>query len=99
MSVMMIFFLCNDLMHLNKKYPNNHNTDTPFQLLGFYGSSQSSLDVNLALKQELEITVRFEPAFKDDLASRVAEGEVQISYQEHPHTDSVKLRGEVNPPS
>ena len=67
-----------------------------FQLLGFYGSPQSTLEVTLTLKQELEVTVRFDPAFKDDLDSRVAEGEVRISYQEHPHIDSVSLRGEVN---
>jgi len=46
--------------------------------------------------QELELTVRFDPAFKDDLVSRVAEGEVGITYREHPHTDSLQLKGEVS---
>ncbi|XP_076808093.1 hydrocephalus-inducing protein homolog isoform X2 [Clavelina lepadiformis] len=71
----------------------------PFQLLDFYGSPQSVLEVNLAMGQDLEMTVRFDPAFKDDLVSRVAEGEVIITYREHPHSDFIKLRGEVNFPN
>ena len=46
--------------------------------------------------QELDFTVKFDPAFKDDLFSRVAEGEVVITYREHPHYDSLKLKGEVS---
>uniref|UniRef100_H2XZ27 Hydin adenylate kinase-like domain-containing protein n=1 Tax=Ciona intestinalis TaxID=7719 RepID=H2XZ27_CIOIN len=75
------------------------HVEYPFQILDFYGSPQSQLEINLAISQELEITVRFDPAFKDDLVSRVAEGEVKISYKEHPHMDSVKLKGEVNFPN
>uniref|UniRef100_H2YKD6 Uncharacterized protein n=1 Tax=Ciona savignyi TaxID=51511 RepID=H2YKD6_CIOSA len=69
------------------------------QILDFYGSPQSQLEISLAIGQELEMTVRFDPAFKDDLVSRVAEGEVKVTYKEHPHTDAVKLKGEVNFPN
>lgn len=45
---------------------------------------------------EKEITVSFDPAYKEDLFSRIAESAVTITYKEHPHVDNVKLKGEVN---
>ena len=67
-----------------------------FQLIDFYGSAQSRIELTLNMGQELDFTVKFDPAFKDDLFSRVAEGEVVITYREHPHYDSLKLKGEVS---
>lgn len=66
-----------------------------FQVLDFQNTPQSEIIVNMDLDQEREIVVTFDPSYKDDLFSRMVENAVVITYKEHPHTDQVKLKGEV----
>lgn len=67
-----------------------------FQLLDFENTPRSEIVVSMNFDQEREIVVSFDPSYKDDLFSRMAESTVVITYKEHPHTDQVKLKGEVN---
>uniref|UniRef100_A0A5K4F930 Hydin_ADK domain-containing protein n=1 Tax=Schistosoma mansoni TaxID=6183 RepID=A0A5K4F930_SCHMA len=46
-----------------------------------------------------EITVSFNPKYKDDLISRRADELLFIKYAEHPQTDAVRLIGEVHFPN
>ncbi|XP_067853715.1 hydrocephalus-inducing protein homolog [Heptranchias perlo] len=59
----------------------------------------TSKTVKLDVGENLELLIRFEPSFKDDLYIRVAEEILTIQYLEHPHVDYVVLRGEVNFPN
>ncbi|XP_077975805.1 hydrocephalus-inducing protein homolog isoform X2 [Styela clava] len=74
-------------------------TEYPFQILDFQNIPRSELLISLDLGQEHEIVVWFDPDYKNDLFSRIADSEVTITYKEHPHTDHVKLKGEVNFPN
>ncbi|XP_077166200.1 hydrocephalus-inducing protein homolog isoform X2 [Paroedura picta] len=48
---------------------------------------------------EYHLCIGFDPTYRDDLYNRVAEEVLTIRYIEHPHTDHVKLRGEVRFPN
>ncbi|XP_076848184.1 hydrocephalus-inducing protein homolog isoform X3 [Brachyhypopomus gauderio] len=48
---------------------------------------------------ETEVWVRFDPSFRPEPVSRVAEGALEIRYSGHPQRDSVALRGEVHFPN
>uniref|UniRef100_H2ZTJ9 Uncharacterized protein n=1 Tax=Latimeria chalumnae TaxID=7897 RepID=H2ZTJ9_LATCH len=55
--------------------------------------------IKLDVHEELELSVQFDPAYKEDLYTRVAEEILTIQYLEHPHTDYVALWGEVHFPN
>ncbi|XP_053127193.1 hydrocephalus-inducing protein homolog isoform X2 [Hemicordylus capensis] len=45
------------------------------------------------------LCIRFDPLYRDDLCSRVAEDLLTMRYLEHPHVDHISLRGEVHFPN
>ncbi|XP_067905917.1 hydrocephalus-inducing protein homolog [Heterodontus francisci] len=55
--------------------------------------------VKLDVGENLELLIRFDPSYKDDLYTRVVEEVLTVQYLEHPHMDYVVLRGEVNFPN
>ncbi|XP_051884712.1 hydrocephalus-inducing protein homolog [Pristis pectinata] len=59
----------------------------------------TSKNVKLDVGENLELFIRFDPSYKNDLYTRVAEEVLTIQYLEHPHVDYVSLRGEVNFPN
>lgn len=55
--------------------------------------------MKLVTGEEQHLSIRFDPAYKDDLNSRVAEEVLFIKFLEHPHEEQVTLRGEVHFPN
>lgn len=55
--------------------------------------------VKLNVGETLELSIQFDPSYKNDLYIRVAEEFLAIKYLEHPQVDYVVLRGEVNFPN
>ncbi|XP_078257666.1 hydrocephalus-inducing protein homolog [Rhinoraja longicauda] len=55
--------------------------------------------VKLNVGENLELSIQFDPSYKNDLYTRVAEEFLTIKYLEHPQVDYVVLRGEVNFPN
>ncbi|XP_073420456.1 hydrocephalus-inducing protein homolog [Dendrobates tinctorius] len=55
--------------------------------------------LRLDTNEEVELTIRFDPTFIDDLQSRVLEEVLSISFAEHPHTEHVTLQAEVHFPN
>ncbi|XP_072551301.1 hydrocephalus-inducing protein homolog [Salminus brasiliensis] len=53
----------------------------------------------LGVGAETEQWVRFDPSYRSDLVSRVAEEVLEVRYSGHPQRDSVALRGEVHFPN
>ncbi|NWY49823.1 HYDIN protein, partial [Chionis minor] len=51
--------------------------------------------VKLEVGEELHLSIRFNPAYEDDLSSRVVEKALKIQFLEHPHEEQVTIRGEV----
>ncbi|KAM6409238.1 hydrocephalus-inducing protein homolog [Rhynochetos jubatus] len=51
--------------------------------------------VKLEVGEELHLSVRFNPAYEEDLSIRVAEKALKIQFLEHPHEEQVTVRGEV----
>ncbi|XP_056381388.1 hydrocephalus-inducing protein homolog isoform X2 [Hyla sarda] len=51
--------------------------------------------LHLDTGEEVELTIRFDPTFIDDLQSRVLEEVLTIQYAEHPHKDYITLQAEV----
>uniref|UniRef100_A0A8C3T1C3 HYDIN axonemal central pair apparatus protein n=1 Tax=Chelydra serpentina TaxID=8475 RepID=A0A8C3T1C3_CHESE len=49
--------------------------------------------------EEQHLSIRFDPSYRKDLNTRVAEEVLTIRYLEHPHEDQVTLRGEVHFPN
>lgn len=49
--------------------------------------------------EEKDLLVKFNPSYKSDLNTWVAEEVLEIKYVEHPQVDSLHLRGEVNYPN
>ncbi len=47
----------------------------------------------------LTLRVQFDPAYRADAHSRVAEEALRVTYDEHPHVDEVALRGAVSFPN
>ncbi|CAH8559949.1 unnamed protein product [Schistosoma mattheei] len=71
---------------------------SPFNL--FIDESYSStMTFQLKPFESKEITVSFNPKYKDDLFSRRADELLFIKYAEHPQTDAVRLIGEVHFPN
>ena len=62
-------------------------TEIPFNL--------SSWEHTLSPGQEAEITVDFDPGYRDDRVSHVVEKALTINYRGHPQKDSIPLTGEV----
>ncbi|KAM4672094.1 hydrocephalus-inducing protein homolog [Amazona ochrocephala] len=54
-----------------------------------------SQPVKLATGEELHLCIRFNPAYGEDLSSRVVEKALKIRFLEHPHQEQVTVRGEV----
>ena len=61
--------------------------DLPFNL--------SSWDQVLKPEQSVDITVEFDPLYRDDKLSHVVEKSLGISYRGHPQKDSISLKGEI----
>ncbi|NXW03107.1 HYDIN protein, partial [Fregetta grallaria] len=51
--------------------------------------------MKLEIGEELHLSIRFNPAYEDDLNIRVAEKALKIQFLEHPHEEQVTVRGEV----
>ncbi|XP_039769505.1 hydrocephalus-inducing protein homolog isoform X2 [Ornithorhynchus anatinus] len=55
--------------------------------------------IKLDTGAEKELSIKFDPSYKRDLNTRVAEEDLMISYLEHPHVDYLALRAEVHFPN
>ncbi|KAJ7411775.1 hypothetical protein BTVI_48642 [Pitangus sulphuratus] len=55
--------------------------------------------IKLEVGEELHLRIRFNPAYKEDLNSRVAEEMLNVWFVEHPHEEQVSVRGEVHFPN
>ncbi|XP_069822484.1 hydrocephalus-inducing protein homolog isoform X3 [Dendropsophus ebraccatus] len=55
--------------------------------------------MHLGTGEEVELTIRFDPTFINDLQSRVLEDVLSIQYAEHPHKDHIALQAEVHFPN
>ncbi|NXA22511.1 HYDIN protein, partial [Ibidorhyncha struthersii] len=51
--------------------------------------------VKLEIGEELHLSIRFNPAYEEDLHIRVVEKALKIQFLEHPHEEQVTIRGEV----
>ncbi|XP_032051538.1 hydrocephalus-inducing protein homolog [Aythya fuligula] len=51
--------------------------------------------MKLGVGEELHLSIRFDPAYKEDLNIRIAEKDLKIQFLEHPQEDQVTVRGEV----
>ncbi|KFQ76081.1 Hydrocephalus-inducing protein, partial [Phaethon lepturus] len=51
--------------------------------------------VKLKVGEELHLSIRFNPAYEEDLSIRVVEKVLKIRFLEHPHEEQVTIRGEV----
>ncbi|XP_009881567.1 PREDICTED: hydrocephalus-inducing protein homolog [Charadrius vociferus] len=51
--------------------------------------------VKLEIGEELHLSIRFNPAYEEDLSIRVVEKALKIQFLEHPHEEQVTVRGEV----
>ncbi|NWS21903.1 HYDIN protein, partial [Pachyramphus minor] len=51
--------------------------------------------IKLEVEEEFHLHIQFNPAYKDDLKSRVAEKTLTMRFMEHPHEEQVTVRGEV----
>ncbi|XP_046889403.1 hydrocephalus-inducing protein homolog [Hypomesus transpacificus] len=73
----------------------------PFGLCGWQNDSNpvTSKSLVMGVNMQAELWVRFEPSYREDRVSRVAEEELRVQYREHPRQDSVGLRGEVHFPN
>ncbi|XP_043935458.1 hydrocephalus-inducing protein homolog [Protopterus annectens] len=63
------------------------------------GIPESTKAIRLSVNEEVELSVKFDPTYKDDFYSWVAEEILTIQYHEHPHREYVSLRGEVHFPN
>ncbi|KAI1889973.1 hypothetical protein AGOR_G00168420 [Albula goreensis] len=59
----------------------------------------TSKSLVLGVGERVEFWVRFDPCFRRDCVSRVAEEAVEVRYRDHPQRDMVALRGEVHFPN
>ncbi|XP_078720178.1 hydrocephalus-inducing protein homolog isoform X2 [Lampetra fluviatilis] len=59
----------------------------------------SATALKLGIGEEQEVTVAFEPAYRDDAASRIATGLLTIEHAHHPHRDHVALLGHTHFPN
>ncbi|XP_014668502.1 PREDICTED: LOW QUALITY PROTEIN: hydrocephalus-inducing protein homolog [Priapulus caudatus] len=73
--------------------------DHPFGLVA--ADDETTHEMTLALEPGASraVAVRFDPSYRDDRHSRVAESSLTVTYAQHPHVDSVALRGEVGFPN
>ncbi|NXG68880.1 HYDIN protein, partial [Baryphthengus martii] len=51
--------------------------------------------VKLEIGEELHLSIRFNPAYEEDLTIRVVEKALRIQFLEHPHEEQVTVRGEL----
>lgn len=51
--------------------------------------------MKLEIGEELHLSIRFNPAYEEDLGIRVVEKALKIQFLEHPHEEQVTIRGEV----
>ncbi|CAM9813667.1 unnamed protein product, partial [Bubo scandiacus] len=51
--------------------------------------------VKLEIGEELHLSIRFNPAYEEDLCTRVVEKVLKIRFLEHPHEERVTVQGEV----
>ncbi|CAM9162906.1 unnamed protein product [Bubo scandiacus] len=51
--------------------------------------------MKLEIGEELHLSIRFNPAYEEDLCTRVVEKVLKIRFLEHPHEERVTVRGEV----
>ncbi|XP_026704551.1 hydrocephalus-inducing protein homolog [Athene cunicularia] len=57
--------------------------------------SADAQPMKLEIGEELHLSIRFNPAYEEDLCSRVVEKVLKIQFLEHPHEEQVTIRGEV----
>ncbi|KAM6352746.1 hydrocephalus-inducing protein homolog isoform 6-T13 [Alca torda] len=51
--------------------------------------------MKLEVGEELHLSIRFNPAYGEDLSVRVVEKVLKIQFLEHPHEEQITVRGEV----
>lgn len=51
--------------------------------------------MTLDVGEELHLCIQFNPAYKNDLNSRVAERALRVCFVGHPHEEHIAVRGEV----
>ncbi|NWW42685.1 HYDIN protein, partial [Pedionomus torquatus] len=51
--------------------------------------------MKLETEEELHLSIRFNPAYEEDLNIRVVEKALKIQFLEHPHEEQITVRGEV----
>ncbi|NXD48612.1 HYDIN protein, partial [Corvus moneduloides] len=56
-------------------------------------------DSKVGIWEELHFCIQFNPAYENDLNSRVAERALRVSFMEHPHEEHIAVRGEVHFPN
>ncbi|XP_074783220.1 hydrocephalus-inducing protein homolog isoform X2 [Athene noctua] len=57
--------------------------------------SADAQHIKLEIGEELHLSIRFYPAYEEDLCTRVVEKVLKIQFLEHPHEEQVTVRGEV----
>ncbi|KAM9269036.1 LOW QUALITY PROTEIN: hydrocephalus-inducing protein homolog [Cariama cristata] len=55
--------------------------------------------IKLEVGEELHLSIRFNPAYKEDFHTWVVEKALKIRFLEHPHEEEVTVRGEVHFPN
>ncbi|KAJ8272065.1 hypothetical protein COCON_G00109240 [Conger conger] len=75
--------------------------EEPFGLCDQEGDEAffTSKSLVLAMGARVELWVRFDPCFRPDSVTRVAEAVLEVRYRDHPQRDGVALRGEVHFPN
>lgn len=51
--------------------------------------------MKLEIGEELHLSIRFNPAYEEDLSVRVVEKVLKIQFLEHPQKEQITVRGEV----
>ncbi|NXW23792.1 HYDIN protein, partial [Circaetus pectoralis] len=69
--------------------------EQPFLICDADQQPLSAVPMKLEIGEELHLSIRFNPAYEEDLGIRVVEKALKIQFLEHPHEEQVTIRGEV----
>ncbi|NWR27030.1 HYDIN protein, partial [Tachuris rubrigastra] len=67
----------------------------PFLICGMDQQPLPEDPIKLEVGEELHLHIQFNPAYKKDLNSQVAEKTLNLQFMEHPHEEQITVRGEV----
>ncbi|EDV21657.1 uncharacterized protein TRIADDRAFT_30117, partial [Trichoplax adhaerens] len=71
------------------------SVDYPFHMLLDSKKEVSIVTVVLEPNEEKDLTIKFDPAYRQDSFTRRLDSRIEISYQEHPQQDYVNLKSQV----